>query len=78
MTDPGNTLPPPGDKKTKSLREMAAEGDANPWVCRRCGCCDWRVESSYVVVSGNRRRRRICRHCGKSVLRTEEIPREGQ
>ena len=64
------------EKKPKSLQEMADEAKPDPWACPRCGCRDWRVESSYVVASGNRRRRRVCRHCGQSLLRTEERPRQ--
>jgi ribosomal protein S27AE len=77
MTDPGNALPP-GDKKAKSLREMAAEADIDPWACRNCGCRDWAfwpVESTYVVKGGTRTRRRVCRHCGQSSMMTDEIPR---
>ncbi len=63
-------------KGPKSLQEFADEATPNPWACPRCGCCDWRVESSYVVASGDRHRRRICRHCGQALLRTKEVPRE--
>ena len=64
------------EKQPKSLQEFADDAEADPWACPRCGCRDWRVESSYIVKNGNRRRRRICRHCGQSLLRTEEKPRE--
>ena len=65
----------PDAKEPKSLQEMADEAKPDPWVCPCCGCRDWRVESSYVVANGNRHRRRICRNCGQSLLRTKEIPR---
>ena len=64
-------------KEPKSLEEMAAEAEAevDSWACKRCGCRDWRVVSSYTVASGNRHRRRVCRYCGQTLLRTEEKPR---
>ncbi|MHC4704873.1 MAG: hypothetical protein ACYTFQ_30360 [Planctomycetota bacterium] len=63
------------ENKPKSLQEMAAEAGGDLWTCSRCGCNDWRVVSSYVVASGNRHRRRVCRYCGQTLLRTEERPR---
>jgi hypothetical protein len=53
------------------LAAMAAAGNA--WACPRCGCCDWRVASSYLRADGIRRRQRVCRNCGHA-LPTYETP----
>ena len=63
-------------KGPKSLQEFADEAEPDPWACRQCGCRDWKVVSTYTVASGNRHRRRVCRHCGQTLLRTKEVPRE--
>jgi hypothetical protein len=57
-----------------TARELAAQTQAadGSWVCRRCGCEDWKVESSYKAI-GRRQRRRICRHCGQEIIRTTEV-----
>ncbi len=60
-------------KQPKSLHEMAAEADIDPWACPRCGCRDWRVPESYPLKSGDRRRWRECRHC-RYRMRTLETP----
>lgn len=62
----------PADRPT--ARELAAQTQAaeGPWVCPRCGCQDWRVESSYMAI-GRRQRRRVCRNCRQEILRTSEV-----
>lgn len=40
--------------------------------CPNCGCCDLEVIDSRPAPGGLRRRRRVCRYCGK-VIRTVEI-----
>jgi transcriptional regulator NrdR family protein len=62
----------PADRPT--ARELAAQTHAaeGAWVCPRCGCQDWKVESSYMAI-GRRQRRRICRHCKQEILRTSEV-----
>lgn len=62
----------PADRPT--ARELAAQTEAaeGSWVCPRCGCMDWRVESSYMAI-GRRQRRRVCRNCRQEILRTSEV-----
>lgn len=61
-------------RPAKTLAEYAAEANGtDPWACSRCGCKDWRVESTYDVKGGVRRRR-VCRHCKQGLLRTTEVP----
>lgn len=55
-----------------SLRELAAASGNDPWACRACGCTDWRVVRSQLLV-GVRRRERVCRHCGHMII-TNEAP----
>lgn len=50
------------------------------WMCPKCGCADLRGEKNSEVEStwhpstqAVTRRRRICRHCGKHVITTDEI-----
>lgn len=60
--------------KRKTLAEMEAEAaGVDPWACPRCGCNDWRVESTYQTAAGIRRRR-VCRNCGRGLLKTTESP----
>lgn len=65
-------------KPRKTLGEMAAGGNADPWACPRCGCKGpHRVVNSYEVA-GERKRRRVCRNCSQ-LIRTVEVPvAEGQ
>jgi len=51
------------------------EGQGRPAAgicCPACGCCDLEVIDSRPAAGGLRRRRRICRYCGKTI-RTVEI-----
>jgi transcriptional regulator NrdR family protein len=59
-----------------TLRELAAAANAagpDPWACRRCGCKDWRVVDSRMAT-GERKRKRVCRHCGQGFIDTSEVP----
>lgn len=63
--------------KRLTMQQMAAlavraEG-RDPWACPKCGCKDWRVVSSFQRANGDRRRLRVCRHCGFE-LPTIEAP----
>lgn len=76
MTDPGNTLPPPDDKKAKSLQEMAAEGGSDPGggKVRMCPGCKRRlfyVVSTWTNADGTIRRLRKCSICGHAVNSSE-------
>jgi hypothetical protein len=68
MTDPGNALPPPGDKKAKSLREMAAEAGSDPgkrmMFCPRCRRRWFAVLTSWSIASGQKRQACKCGLCG--------------
>lgn len=61
-------------KDRPTARELAAQTQAaeGAWVCPRCGCMDWRVESSYMATN-RRQRRRVCRNCRQEILRTSEV-----
>lgn len=61
-------------KPRKTLEQLAAAGNPDPWACPRCGCKGpHRVANSYEV-GGQRKRRRICRNCGQGLIRTVEVP----
>ncbi len=51
----------------------------NAWACPKCGIdlrgeMNSKVDSTrHAVKSGNTVRRRICRGCGQSFVRTEEV-----
>lgn len=62
-------------EEVKTPEEWAAEAaGAKPWACPRCGCeGPHRVETTYDVGE-ERKRRRICRNCGKGLIRTVEVP----
>jgi hypothetical protein len=63
-------------KPRKTLGEMAAEQhgkDFNPWACRSCGCCHWKVTRSQFQDGVGRRRERLCRNCGEPMV-TIELP----
>ena len=47
-------------KERKSLQQLAG---ADPWVCPKCGCRDFRTINSYLCKDGTRHRRQYCRHC---------------
>jgi transcriptional regulator NrdR family protein len=66
------TRPPPENRPT--ARQLAAQvSGVNPWACPRCGCLGpHKVESTYAVAAGVRRRR-ICRNCGQSLFHTTEV-----
>lgn len=60
-------------KPRKTLNELASEGTADPWACPRCGCKGpHRVDSTYAVAGGIRRRR-VCRNCGQGLFHTTEV-----
>lgn len=61
-----------------SMGQLAAmAAGPNGWACPRCGCCDWRVASSYLRADGIRRRQRVCRNCGHA-MPTYESPIQPQ
>jgi hypothetical protein len=68
MTDLENTLPPPDEKRTKSLREMAAEGGSDPgkrmMFCPKCRRRWFAVLTSWSLVSGQKRQGCKCGLCG--------------
>jgi hypothetical protein len=43
-------------------------------VCRRCGCADFRVVSTWHLKNGVIRRQRVCRHCGQDGFVSSERP----
>jgi hypothetical protein len=45
-----------------------------PRACRRCGCCDFRVVTTWRLRDGTIRRQRVCRHCGQDSYTSEERP----
>lgn len=56
--------------------DAAGKSTDDPWACPRCGCRGpHRVESTYDTQEG-RARRRICRQCGKGLIKTVEIPKQ--
>lgn len=59
----------------KTLQQLAAEAaGVDLWACPRCGCKGpHRVVNSYES-GGERKRRRICRHCKQGLIRTSEVP----
>jgi hypothetical protein len=59
-------------KRKRTLAEAAADATDGLPQCTRCGCRDWRVESTYQVAEGVRRRR-VCRNCKQELIRTIEI-----
>ena len=60
-------------KARKTLQQMGQSDSHDPWECSRCGCRGpHRVESTYTVAAGVRRRR-ICRNCGQTLFRTTEV-----
>lgn len=68
-------------KARKSLQQMAAASSNNGagWECPGCGCRDLRGEGNSSVESTRNpkgelviRRKRICRHCRKYGVTTEE------
>ena len=63
---------PPHERPT--ARQLAAQSaGGNPWACPRCGCAGpHKVLNSYEV-GGERKRRRVCRHCNQ-LIRTVEVP----
>lgn len=40
--------------------------------CPYCGCRDFRVTNTWYRADGTRRRKLICRHCGKYEFHTDE------
>lgn len=67
---------PPNERPT--AQELAA-GAVSSGACPRCGCRDWRGEKNSSVESTRKPdgrgivRRRVCRHCGQTAFKTEEV-----
>lgn len=61
------------EKVRPTAQELQAKATENPWACRSCGCCDWRVVRSQFEEGVGRKRERICRHCGEPMA-TIEVP----
>lgn len=65
-------LPPAARAPRRTLGQMAAgaSATADGVRCPACGCGHSRVAYTYDV-DGGRRRKRLCRHCGREFVTLE-------
>jgi len=61
----------PALPQRRTLAELSADPDADGIKCPRCGCGHAIVASTWDI-DGARRRRRVCRRCGRAWATTEK------
>jgi predicted nucleic acid-binding Zn-ribbon protein len=63
-----------GENRRKWPSEFIKKGaDKIGIACPKCGCKDLRVTNSLPSANGSRRRRRVCRNCGRVFYTNESI-----
>jgi len=62
-------------ERRPTLAEYRAQGQSgDAWTCPRCGCRDWRTPYGWRLLNGDKRRKKVCRNCGKEAMITTETP----
>jgi DNA-directed RNA polymerase subunit RPC12/RpoP len=59
------------EKKPIAMSEVSSDKDERGLVCRKCGCRDFRVDTTRDVADGIARYR-VCRNCGRRIRTIEK------